>query len=218
MSSISLPTLRILVSALVNQPSTDLQLPFQTSRKNIYTSSCLVSTKHCLKTWPKGWLNMRFNASSHSSPSICIYAFLKISPSVWKPLRGPLHDWPLTVCDATTVDVDMDLIPSDQVFPHHVVENIQVHFSLNQKWHYLSEQKADELWIFQQSPRQSVGSLRCGKFLIFVPKECGGDSRYKGTPHCSFFDETGFKDGILRESIECRALVYFGECRGPCAG
>jgi hypothetical protein len=87
----------------------------------------------------------------------------KLSPSVWKPLRGPVHDWPLTVCDATTVNVDSDLVPSDQVFPHHVVENIQVHFSPNQKWHYLSEQKADELWIFQQSPRQSVRSLRCGK-------------------------------------------------------
>ena len=84
--------------------------------------------------------------------------------SVWKPLQGPLHDWPLCVCDSSTVDT-ADLVPSDQVFPRHAVENIQAHFNQNQKWYYLSGQTAEELWIFQQSPLTTTdndGRLPCG--------------------------------------------------------
>ena len=84
--------------------------------------------------------------------------------SVWKPLQGPLHDWPLCVCDSSTVDTT-DLVPSDQVFPRHAVENIQVHFNEKQKWHYLSGQTAEELWMFQQSPltiTSDGGRLSCG--------------------------------------------------------
>jgi hypothetical protein len=74
-----------------------------------------------------------------------------------------LHDWPLTVCDASTVDVDHDLIPSDQVFPNHVVENIQMHHNPEQKWYYLSEQTPEELWIFQQTARTAGSRLESGE-------------------------------------------------------
>ncbi|KAK5451988.1 hypothetical protein LTS15_007711 [Exophiala xenobiotica] len=114
--------------------------------------------------------------------------------NVWKPLRGPLTDWPLCVCDATSVDSENDFVPSDIVFTHSVVENIQVHHNPGQKWFYMSNQTPDELWIFGQSARSSVGRVK------------------NGTPHCAFFDRVATPNGILRESIECRALVYFGDC------
>jgi hypothetical protein len=83
---------------------------------------------------------------------------------VWKPLKGPLKDWPLTVCDATTVNSEKDLVASDQVFPRHVVENIQVHFNPEQKWYYLRDQWPDELWVFKQGGSRSDSDVHCGAF------------------------------------------------------
>jgi hypothetical protein len=70
--------------------------------------------------------------------------------SVWKPLRGPLHDWPLALCDASSLDADNDLIPADIVYPTYVAENLQVHYNSNQRWHYLSGQKPSEVLIFRE--------------------------------------------------------------------
>ncbi len=39
--------------------------------------------------------------------------------NVWRPIKGPLQDSPLAVCDATTIRDD-DLVPSDLVYPHRV--------------------------------------------------------------------------------------------------
>lgn len=102
------------------------------------------------------------NASSHH-PNTCSCKDVLIFSSVWKPLRGPLDDWPLCVCDVSTVDVEADLVPSDQVFPQHVVENIQVHHDPNQKWYYLSKQRDDEIWIFCQSVGRSGERLKAGQ-------------------------------------------------------
>ena len=41
--------------------------------------------------------------------------------NLWRPIRGPLHDAPLAVCDAGSVKPD-DLVPSDLVYPHRVGE------------------------------------------------------------------------------------------------
>ena len=83
---------------------------------------------------------------------------------MWKPLKGPLKDWPLTVCDATTVNSEKDLVASDQVFPRHVVENIQVHYNPEQKWYYLRDQRPDELWLFKQGGSHSESDVHCGAF------------------------------------------------------
>ncbi len=37
------------------------------------------------------------------------------SSSAWRPLIGPLYDWPLAVLDATSVDSHRDLVASDNV-------------------------------------------------------------------------------------------------------
>ena len=80
--------------------------------------------------------------------------------SVWKPLRGPVRDWPLALCDASTVDSD-DIEPGDLVYGDYVVENCQLYRSVGQKWYYLRDQGPEEAWVFVQS--DSLGS-RPGKF------------------------------------------------------
>lgn len=79
--------------------------------------------------------------------------------NVWKPLRGPLHDWPLAFCDARTVD-KQDLEQHDHIFPHSpnapssprniVRENHIVYHNQSQKWYYLSGQLPSELLLFRQ--------------------------------------------------------------------
>lgn len=69
--------------------------------------------------------------------------------SVWKPLRGPLYDWPLAMCDAATVS-DQDTMAHDQVFMDTVRENQMIRYSPSQDWYYLAGQTQSELLVFRQ--------------------------------------------------------------------
>lgn len=92
--------------------------------------------------------------SSESGSSSCdiLLTFIR----VWKPLFGPLVDWPLAVCDAASINIDRDMVAMDHVHrlgesgEGRVVENYAVHYSPDQRWHYLSKQRANELLLFRQ--------------------------------------------------------------------
>ena len=71
--------------------------------------------------------------------------------SIWKPLRGPLSDWPLTFCDASTVQKDIDLESADLLYPNLATENFQVYHRSEHKWYYLSNQTPGELIVFKQA-------------------------------------------------------------------
>src|ERR1700760_3994593 len=71
--------------------------------------------------------------------------------SVWHPLRGPCVDWPLAVCDASTVDFDHDTIASDFVDSWGYSENVQVFYSDKQRWSYLEKQMPNELLVFKSA-------------------------------------------------------------------
>lgn len=71
--------------------------------------------------------------------------------TIWKPLHGPLSDWPLAVCDGTTVDPSTDLEPQDIVDRDEVLENVHVYHRPTHQWYYLSGQQASELLIFRQA-------------------------------------------------------------------
>lgn len=78
--------------------------------------------------------------------------------SIWKPLKGPLKDWPLAFCDASTVDPVEDLVPSDDVHIQDVIESIQVRYNSKQKWCYLREQSASEILVFKAADSKKVGT------------------------------------------------------------
>ncbi|KAL8639104.1 MAG: hypothetical protein Q9228_003819 [Teloschistes exilis] len=109
---------------------------------------------------------------------------------VWKPLRGPLRDWPLALCDASTVHPN-DLIASDNVFDVKVTENMQVHYDSGHKWYYLEDQESSELLVFRQADSHPAGRV--------------------GVPHTSFLNPKAGKDELPRESIEVRTLVSYGD-------
>jgi len=47
----------------------------------------------------------------------------------WKLIKEAVSDWPLALCDATTVDVDLDVVPADMLYEKVVTENSIVHYN-----------------------------------------------------------------------------------------
>lgn len=146
---------------------------------------------------------------SMSSTSI---NYLKQSPtdqaSIWKPLKGPVQDWPLTLCDTSSVEKE-DLVPCDIVSSAEVTENMILRFNHGQRWHYLSNQLPSELLVFRQM--DSLGATK--------PRELDNPQHtsfelianlLQAVPHMSFSNPLlQDKEAFCRESIEVRAVIYF---------
>ncbi|SMQ50573.1 unnamed protein product [Zymoseptoria tritici ST99CH_1A5] len=107
--------------------------------------------------------------------------------TVWKPLRGPLHDYPLALCDRQSIDSALDLEPQDIVDKEEVLENIHIYRRPNHQWYYLSGQQTSEALIFRQADTRPNGY---------------------GTPHCAIKNPAAPADCTPRESIEVVAFVY----------
>ncbi|MGB7098991.1 MAG: CmcJ/NvfI family oxidoreductase, partial [Xanthobacteraceae bacterium] len=108
--------------------------------------------------------------------------------NLWRPIRGPLLDAPLAVCDARSVEPD-DLVPSDLVYPDRVGETYSVTHRPSHQWFYFRNMRADEVLL-----------LKC--------YDSKTDGRARFAPHTAFTDPTTPPDAAPRESIELRALVF----------
>jgi hypothetical protein len=108
--------------------------------------------------------------------------------NLWRPIKGPLLDSPLAVCDARTVKPS-DLVASDLVYQHRVGETYSVKYNPDHQWFYVPEMTADEILL-----------LKC-----FDSKT---DGRARFAPHSAFADPTTPSDAAPRESIELRTLVF----------
>lgn len=108
--------------------------------------------------------------------------------NLWRPIKGPLQNSPLAVCDATTIRAD-DLVPSDLVYPHRVGETYSVKYNPAHRWYYVPQMRTDEALL-----------LKCSDTSTGVP------ARF--TPHSAFTDPTAPADAPPRESIEVRTLVF----------
>jgi hypothetical protein len=90
--------------------------------------------------------------------------------SVWRPLHHAVEDWPLTLCDGTTITYD-DLLSTDVVredFEEHVGSNMFVMHRETSRWYYISKQKPNEAWIFKQFDTNEGAMARC-TFAHFYP-------------------------------------------------
>jgi hypothetical protein len=108
--------------------------------------------------------------------------------NLWRPLVGPLRDYPLAVADARSVAPD-DLVASDLVYPDRVGEVYSVRYSPRHRWFYVPDMQPDEALL-----------LKCF--------DSATDGRARFTPHTAFQDPTASPDVRPRESIELRALVF----------
>ena len=108
--------------------------------------------------------------------------------NIWRPIRGPLLDTPLAVCDAATVKPEQ-LVASDLVYPNRVGETYSVTYDPAHRWFYVPRMRADEALL-----------LKC--------YDSRTDGRARFAPHSAFTDPTTPADAPPRESIEIRALVF----------
>ncbi|MGH7109756.1 MAG: CmcJ/NvfI family oxidoreductase [Stellaceae bacterium] len=108
--------------------------------------------------------------------------------NLWRPIKGPLLDAPLAVCDATSV-APGDLVTSDLVYRDRVGETYSVTYNPAHRWYYVPEMRRDEALL-----------LKCCDTRADVP------ARFM--PHTGFTDPTTPADAPPRESIELRSLVF----------
>jgi hypothetical protein len=108
--------------------------------------------------------------------------------NLWRPIRGPVRDAPLAVCDALSV-ASGDLVPSDLVYPDRVGEIYAVTYNPAHRWFYVPEMREDETLL-----------LKCYDSVA--------DGRARFAPHTAFDDPTAPADAAPRESIEIRTLVF----------
>ncbi|KAI9712106.1 MAG: hypothetical protein M1820_001815 [Bogoriella megaspora] len=112
-----------------------------------------------------------------------------VTVNIWKPLNGPITDWPLALCDPQTVDYPTQAVSADVVSADRYNENSRLYYSEAHRWHYFDNMQEDEAVFFVQTDSD-------------IPH--GG-----GVPHTSFFNPLAPKDAKPRESIETRAFVYY---------
>ena len=108
--------------------------------------------------------------------------------NLWRPLRGPLRDAPLAMCDGTTV-APGDLVASDLIYPNRSGETYSVKYNPQHRWYYVPDMTVDEALL-----------LKC--------YDSATDGRTRFGPHTAFVDPTTPADAPPRESIELRTLVF----------
>jgi hypothetical protein len=108
--------------------------------------------------------------------------------NLWRPIRGPLLDTPLAVCDALSVKPEQ-LVASDLIYRDRVGETYAVTYDARHRWYYVPRMEADEVLL-----------LKC--------YDSKTDGRARFAPHTAFADPTTPADAPPRESIELRALVF----------
>ncbi|KAG9229299.1 amidase signature domain-containing protein [Amylocarpus encephaloides] len=104
--------------------------------------------------------------------------------SVWRPLFGPIDDYPLAVCDSETVAKE-DLVESDHIFPDFQSETYCVLHNNRHRWYYLSGQTSDEVLLITNYDSETN----------------------KRVPHTGFKMPSSEQTTRVRESLELRMVV-----------
>jgi len=110
--------------------------------------------------------------------------------NVWRPLQGPVRDAPLAVCDARSANPG-DFVASDLIYRDRVGETYVVKYNPNHHWFYTPDMTEDEVWL-----------LKC--------YDSSRDGTARFVPHTAFDDPAAPLNIPPRESIELRALIFYG--------
>jgi hypothetical protein len=76
--------------------------------------------------------------------------------SVWRPLTGPTDDWPLALCDYTTIDTGEDIRLNDAIRRDLVGEGSLLHYNEAHRWYYFKDQGVNDLLVFRNSDSQGI--------------------------------------------------------------
>lgn len=117
--------------------------------------------------------------------------------NAWCPLRGPVLDVPLAVCDArsitpgdlveTTIDHFAD---DDLVHPSHSGQIYSLRYNARQRWYYAAAMRAGEVLLLKCFESHGYGAAACA-------------------PHAAFRNPACPAEFVPRESVEVRTLVVW---------
>lgn len=110
--------------------------------------------------------------------------------NLWRPIARPVLRHPLALCDARSLG-RRDLVITDLVYRDRVGEIYSLDHSDGQRWFYFPELMPNEAILIKS-----------------YDSDEGGVARF--TPHSAFDDPASPDDAPPRESIEARALVFYG--------
>jgi hypothetical protein len=68
--------------------------------------------------------------------------------NVWRPIRAPLRDAPLAVCNASSV-TEGDLVAADLLYRGCAGENYTTVFNPRQRWFYVPDMQVDEALLLK---------------------------------------------------------------------
>jgi hypothetical protein len=108
--------------------------------------------------------------------------------NVWRPIRGPVQEAPLAVCDAQSIKPD-DYVTMDLIYHDRVGEVYVMNFNPNHRWYYLPQQQKNE--------------------VTFIKGYDSDPAKARFTAHSAFDDPTTPPNAQARESIEVRTIVFF---------
>jgi hypothetical protein len=108
--------------------------------------------------------------------------------NVWRPIVGPLQQFPLALGDAASLAGD-DIIATDLIYPDRVGEIYSIAHNPAQRWFYFPEMSRDE--------------------VVLIKTYDSDPARARFSAHSAFVDPNFPDPKILRESIEIRALVFW---------
>lgn len=109
--------------------------------------------------------------------------------NLWSPIRGPLRDFPLAICDASSVGPHQ-LEAVDLLYPDRRGEIYYLRYDPAQRWYYAPEMQVHEAWLIKNYDSAAIGIARLAAHSAF-------DEPSKGVR----VDP--------RESIEVRAFAFF---------
>jgi hypothetical protein len=111
-----------------------------------------------------------------------------VQVNLWRPIRGPVRDAPLALCDGASVAPEA-LRAVELRYPQRSGEIYYLVHQPRQRWYFAPDMTVDEAWLF--------------KNFDSAPPGAGG-----AAPHSAFTDSRHARVAP-RESIEVRALAIF---------
>jgi len=112
-----------------------------------------------------------------------------VQVNLWRPIRGPLRDAPLAICDGRSVGPN-ELVATDLLYPNRRGEIYYLTHDAGQRWYYAPDMASDEIWLFKNYDSRPRGAAQVA-------------------PHSAFEDPRVRSKIPPRESIEVRAFALF---------
>ncbi|KAK3938184.1 hypothetical protein QBC46DRAFT_410447 [Diplogelasinospora grovesii] len=75
--------------------------------------------------------------------------------NLWKLIKGPVYNFPLTLYDRRTVNFPSQTTAMDIVHRNYINENTRVYFDEEHKWYYWHGLQANEVIAFIQADSEA---------------------------------------------------------------